>query len=423
MQDVVVLSPNEQLAILNLAQLVRPLTDNRLQDYEPIFERAWQVDLLAVSDGSHGTHEFFQERALIAHVLLNAPRPDRFGALAIEWDWPDVYELKQALKDGSTQHVVQALLRFNRRFPAFMWSNREFLHFLLQQQRLGLPFELYGLDMYSLEESVNQLVQTVSPGLAMDAWQRLACSVQENVPSLACAQQVDRYTRHLQSTMRMADNLPHPATLNAYFNSEVARDMSQYKRLRNVPQAVVWNRREQHMADVAQQLAHLTTARHRQRMLLWAHNSHVWNAAATGLIGRSNPMSSVGEYLRKMRGRNLLSVGFLTFRGTVSCASTWNGPVGVKDVPPAVSDSYEFLFHQIAMHLNCRGFVLDLLDPRVRHVIQTLIPTRKQRAIGAVYQNRPLSVEMQHHYLTAQLCDQFDMIVFLDETHHSQVIR
>jgi erythromycin esterase-like protein len=100
-------------------------------------------------------------------------------------------------------------------------------------------------------------------------------------------------------------------------------------------------------------------------------------------------------------------VGFTTYTGTVTAASAWDGPAERKHVRPALSGSYEHLFHetQIPRFLLPLRTNLDLAS--------ALAAPRLERAIGVLY--LPES-ERASHYFRARLPAQFDFVLHFDET-------
>jgi len=116
---------------------------------------------------------------------------------------------------------------------------------------------------------------------------------------------------------------------------------------------------------------------------------------------------NLGQLVREHYGSSAFLIGFSTYRGTVSAASDWGAPVERKRVRPGLPDSYELLFHQVAIP----AFWLDL-RPR-DEVIAGLNAPRLQRAIGVIY--RP-ETERWSHYFHARVADQFDLMIHLDET-------
>lgn len=167
-----------------------------------------------------------------------------------------------------------------------------------------------------------------------------------------------------------------------------------------------WNLCEQHMAETLNALvAHLSRRQPRPKIVVWEHNSHLGDARATQM-GESGELS-VGQLVRERYGRDAALVGFSTYRGTVTAASDWDGPIERKTVRPALAESYEALFHQVGIP----RFLLTCKDPRV---VEELRDRRLERAIGVIYLPK---TERLSHYFYASLPEQFDAMLHLDETH------
>jgi erythromycin esterase-like protein len=63
----------------------RPLSGDR-RDYDALMELIGDARIVLLGEASHGTHEFYRERARITKRLI---AEHGFTALAIEGDWPD----------------------------------------------------------------------------------------------------------------------------------------------------------------------------------------------------------------------------------------------------------------------------------------------------------------------------------------------
>src|SRR3982751_4923244 len=93
---------------------------------------AWIGDAhyVLLGEASHGTHEFYAERARITRQLL---AHGGFNAVAIEGDWPDAYRINRYVRGlGGDASAIDALDGFQR-FPTWMWRNsvvREFVEWL-----------------------------------------------------------------------------------------------------------------------------------------------------------------------------------------------------------------------------------------------------------------------------------------------------
>jgi erythromycin esterase-like protein len=188
-------------------------------------------------------------------------------------------------------------------------------------------------------------------------------------------------------------------------NARVVRAAEQYYRLMYRSSRESWNLRDRHMFDT---LVRLLAARGGDaKAVVWAHNSHVGNAAATamGWQGEFN----IGESCRAAFGDSAVLIGFGTDRGTVAAASDWDGPMEVKKVIPARPDSYERVFRQAFVERS----LTDWRSGQKSELRDVLSKPRLERAIGVVY--RP-ETEFLSHYFEAVLPDQFDAYVWFEQT-------
>lgn len=140
-----------------LRRATHPLTGDA-EDYRPLLDRIGDAHLVLLGEASHGTHEFYRERARITRMLI---AEKGFAAVAVEADWPDAYRLNRYVRNaGEDTDAEQALGDFQR-FPRWMWRNTEVAEFLgwLQAYNDSLSAGsrktgFYGLDLYSLHASM-----------------------------------------------------------------------------------------------------------------------------------------------------------------------------------------------------------------------------------------------------------------------------
>jgi erythromycin esterase-like protein len=167
-----------------------------------------------------------------------------------------------------------------------------------------------------------------------------------------------------------------------------------------------WNLRDRHMAETLDALmVHLETQAQHPKVVVWAHNSHLGDARATqmGDAGELN----LGQLVRQRYSREAVLIGFTTYHGTVTAASTWGGPAEHKRVREALPDSYEALLHDLG--LPRFWLILGNDDDALRELRQP----RLERAIGVIYLPE---TERTSHYFEARLTDQFDAVLHFDET-------
>ena len=189
-----------------------------------------------------------------------------------------------------------------------------------------------------------------------------------------------------------------------------------------------------------------------KRVIVWAHNSHLGDSRATAMSRRGE--HNVGQLLRqhfeqhRARGK-VLNLGFSTYTGTVCAAARWGGPPLCRGIRPGMRWSYEELLHRVArllqrasdgekeggeedeqqQQLSAVSAALDasspgafLLDFRpssasssssTARTIEALSEPRLERAIGVLYVPR---TERYSHYFAAQIAEQFDLLVHVDES-------
>jgi erythromycin esterase-like protein len=151
-------------------------------DYDALLDLIGDAPLVLLGEGSHGTHEFYRERARITRRLIDEKG---FNAVAIEGDWPDAYRVNRYVRGAPEDGDAEEALRGFRRFPTWMWRNAEVLDFVgwLRAHNDGLPagtrpVGFYGLDLYSLYASIAEVVaylDAVDPPAAASARERYAC--------------------------------------------------------------------------------------------------------------------------------------------------------------------------------------------------------------------------------------------------------
>ncbi len=309
-----------------------------------------------------------------------------------------------------------------------MWRNAEtesFVRWLHEwngdirdpQDRVGF----HGLDLYSLHTSIAAVLRyldDVDHEAASVARRRYACLTPwEHDPAVygrlvlrgRLADCEDPVTKTLSDLL--SRRIEYAAQggerfLDAAHNARLVASAVRYYRTMYYGATESWNLRDQHMFDTLELL--LRERGSESRAVVWAHNSHVGNAAATemGMRGEFN----VGQLCREQYGRRARLLGFGTNHGTVAAADVWDAPMQVMQVPPAHPDSYERVFHES----ECPAMFLQVGLDADDDVRGELANPRLERAIGVVY--RPAS-ELESHYFEADLTAQFDEYVWFDESH------
>ena len=193
--------------------------------------------------------------------------------------------------------------------------------------------------------------------------------------------------------------------LDALQNAKLVANAEKYYRVMYYGSRASWNLRDKHMFGTLKSL--LAYHGPQSKAIVWAHNSHVGNAAATEMASRGE--TNIGQLCRDEFGNDCYSIGFGTHTGTVAAASEWNAPMEIKKVLPSLPQSYERLFHDS----ECPKLMLGLRERQPSELIYELSVPRMQRAIGVIY--RP-ETELASHYFETTLPNQFDELIWFDET-------
>ena len=89
-----------------LARYARPITGVP-EDYDELIDRIGNRQFVLLGEASHGTHEFYAERARITRRLIDECG---FTAVAIEGDWPDAYRVNRYVLGQSADPDAETAL-------------------------------------------------------------------------------------------------------------------------------------------------------------------------------------------------------------------------------------------------------------------------------------------------------------------------
>ena len=396
-------------------------------DYDPLIRAIGDAHFVLIGEASHGTHEFYRERAKITQRLITELG---FDAVAIEGDWPDAYRVNRYLRGESADTTAEEALRDFRRFPQWMWRNADVLDFIgwVRAYNDALPAHgtrvaFYGLDLYSLNASMAAVVEyleKVDPEAAVRARRRYACfdhfggeqeygyaaglGLTESCEREVVSQLVD-FRKSAAAYATRNGSIPPDEWFYALENARLVRDAEAYYRAMFSGHVNTWNLRDAHMTETLVGLErHLTRAGRKPKIVAWEHNSHVGDARATDRAEAGE--WNVGQLTRERYAADAFLIGFSTYTGTVTAASDWDAPAERKFVRPALAGSYEELFYKV----DSPAFYITLRD---KAGLEDLDRRRLQRAIGVVY--RP-ETERQSHYFHTRLSRQFDALIHFDNT-------
>jgi erythromycin esterase-like protein len=410
-----------------IREAAHPLTGAQ-DDYEPLLELIGDARVVLLGEATHGTHEFYSERARITRRLIEEKG---FNTVAVEADWPDAYRVNRWVRGiGEDRTALDALGDFER-FPRWMWRNRDVLSFIqwlhdhnqFQQQAKRTGF--YGLDLYSLFRSIEEVIhflEQADPDAAKRARYRYSCFEHFGEDTQAygyaaefgltqscenqAVQQLLELQRGAAEVAQRDGRVPEDEFFYAEQNARLIKNAEEYYRTMFRGRVESWNLRDRHMAETLEALiSYFDRKGDRTKVVVWEHNSHIGDARATsmGEMGEWN----IGQLARERFGDDAVLVGFSTYTGTVTAASDWDGPAERKRVRPGLAGSFEALFHGV----GSRTFLLKMRGDA--EVSEALSDIRLERAIGVIYLPE---TERVSHYFEARLPQQFDAVIYFDET-------
>ncbi|SFQ30758.1 erythromycin esterase family protein [Hymenobacter arizonensis] len=394
-------------------------------DLAPVLDAIGDARVVLLGEASHGTHEYYTWRAALSKRLI---QEKGFQFIAVEGDWPDCFAVNAAIKQEEVSYSSAAqLLQTFDRWPTWMWGNWEIAALVdwLHRHNLSKPAEqrvgFYGLDVYSLWESLQAVLQYVEKqgdGAVTAARRAFSCfepystDPQEYARAVAfvsedCQDEVTAVLKALrtQTLQRPATNLPErELAFGAEQNALVAVNAERYYKAMLRGGGASWNVRDEHMMETLTRLLDLHGPD--SKAIIWAHNTHIGDARFTDM--RREDMVNIGQLAREQLGRDkVFSVGFGSYQGSVIAGKSWGAPLETMAVPAATRGSWE---HQL--HSQLSGDNALLLSSELRQ-IDSLSKAQGHRAIGVVY--RP-QFEQFGNYVPSVIPERYDAFLFFDKT-------
>jgi erythromycin esterase-like protein len=405
-----------------IARAAEPLPAIDDEAFGAMFDRFGDARVVCLGEASHGTSEFYRARAAISKRLVER---HGFNIVAVEADWPDAATIDRYVRHREWR---SGELTAFERFPTWMWRNVEvdaFIRWMREHNQAGDYQQMcgfYGLDLYNLGGSMQAVIEFLDkedPELARLAHRRYGCLEPwaDNPQVYGRHSLIEGYARCEVGVIQMLKDLLQKQVdcfgpecdewLDAAANARLVKDAEAYYRVMYQGSAESWNLRDTHMFETLNMI--LDAKGPGSKAIVWAHNSHIGNAAFTDM-GMHRGELNIGQLVKEQFGSKARLVGFGTHTGTVAAADDWDSPMRIKRVVPSLPESYERASHDSELP----RFLLDLREGEAgREIREALMDPRLERFIGVIY--RP-DTERWSHYSEAILARQFDGWVWFDET-------
>jgi len=392
------------------------------EDLMPLIEQISQSKIVMLGESTHGTSEFYRWRSFITKELMTK---HGFNFVAVEGDWPSCQALSQFASHQSDEDSIGSFSHFTR-WPTWMWANTEIQDFIEWLKRhnadLGKSITFHGLDVYSLFESIDEVIKSlrkVSPAVAQKAQTYYSCLAAFSQDEMAYARSLFKIPEGCQQEVINALDLilnskllDHGIEKNDLFdltqNAKIIRNAEKYYRSMLFSEENSWNVRDQHMMEMLENLFEHHGAN--AKGIVWAHNTHVGDYRATDMANRGEV--NLGGLAREIYGEeNVSLVGFGTHSGTVVASEAWDGPIQIFNIPYGKPGSLEDEYHQVSRNLISSN-LYTIFD---RHKKDKLLSsTIGHRAIGVVYHP---DGDYRRNYVPTSFNNRYDAFVFIDESH------
>lgn len=390
-------------------------------DLDPLLERIGDAHCVLLGEATHGTHEYYTWRTEISKRLI---KEKGFNFIAVEGDWPDCYKLNRYIKgyENQDKRPVDLLHTFDR-WPTWMWANWEIEALIAWLKEYNTTryandkIGFYGLDVYSLWESMDAIVEYLEktdPVTARLAQKAIQCfepydedehryAREQYSLSDSCREPLVQLLSEIRKKAPVYDHDPE-AALNTEQNAQIAVNAEEYYSTMMSFNNNTWNLRDTHMMETLNRL--LKFHGKDAKAIVWEHNTHIGDARFTDM--KKAGMINVGQLVREERGdKDTVLIGFGSYLGTVIAGRSWNATMEIMPVPGARDGSVEQLLHSESAENKLLIFDSNNKKERFGKVMP-------HRAIGVVYNPEQ---EKYGNYVPTVLNSRYDAFIYIDKSN------
>jgi len=349
--------------------------------------------VLALGEVTHGSRDIF----LMKHRLIKyLAQHKSFDLFSIEANLPESYRINEYTVDdtGMPRNLLSGL-------HFWTWNTESILgmiEWMNQQNKTSKKIKFTGFDMQYFEESISilenafiadqNLVSEVKElGLLLDSLKSVAAKTRGSIP-----QGFDK-TSINQIILRIKMELSQ----GSY--SDENREWL-YRNLRIIEQFLdmTYFSRDKYMAE---NFEWILNQNQNSKATIWAHNEHIKESGST----------SMGSHLNRSLGEDYLTVGFAFHKGSYSAY----GDKGLSHYE--AEESYLGSFEYICQAIDEPYFLVNL--KKIKEEDSANANWLKQkiefRSVGAL---NPKS-----EFYETNLLDDYDFLVFINESNHSLLLK
>lgn len=373
-----------------------------LKSFDPKFENTDDLEIfgklvgdtkvVALGETTHGSSEIFQmKHRLVKYLTQNKG----FDIFSIEANMPESYKMNEYTFEGKGK--PKELIR-----GMYFWTWRtqevlEMVEWMKEQNKTDKKIKFTGFDMQYFNESVRELKHGFKdkPDLLKD--------INELRYTLDSLKEISKKSRG-----RITQNYDKERVNEILFNIKSAIQMSSHQNLekewllRNVRIIeqfldMDYISRDKYMAE---NLEWIHKQNPESKIAIWAHNGHI-----------KKTDYRMGKFLAQSLQDDYLTVGFTFHKGKYTA-------VGKNRLNTyEAQDSYEGTFEYIFQSLNEPIFLLDLRkikNDNSEHG-QWIKEALEFRRVGAM--------KVPNEFKETKLLEDFDMIIFINESTNSKLLK
>jgi len=390
------------------------------EDLDSLINEISNHQFVLLGESSHGTSEFYTMRAELSKKLI---KEKGFTYLAVEGDWPACQQVNRYIKgiDKQSSHARDVLKSFNR-WPTWMWANEEMIDLIewLKKYNQNQPDDkkvgFYGIDVYSLWESIDEIIrylERTTPSQVETAKKAFACfepfnrrpekyGISASFYGEGCHEEVSKLLTDIRLNKSNYSSNKENA-LDLEVNAIITANAENYYRTMVLNDNESWNIRDRHMVEIINKIHQFYGEN--AKGIIWEHNTHVGDARATDMANKG--IVNVGQLLREQKGEdNLFIIGFGTHRGTVIAADQWGVNLERMVTPPAQSGSWEDCMYQAGSYDKYLVF-----NEQNKHLFNKTIG---HRAIGVVYNP---AYEHYGNYVPSNMSNRYNAFIYIDQSN------
>jgi erythromycin esterase len=373
--------------------------ENGLDDLKPLKDLIGNARIVSLGECTHGSSEVFSMKHRMLEYLV---KEKGFTIFSIEANIPEAYALNEYIIDGKGDpRKLMAGMYF------WTWNTQEVLDMIVWMKKYNetatTKIMFTGFDMQFADVSIKILRDYLLLNNSNFV------SILNDYDSLSKKKQMKKNEGNDNFKILKAYAQTIMDSLSAYKTAVYSKDFNWA--FQNAK--ILWQYAANHFSNpsrdesMAENVKWILDENPWAKIVLWAHNGHI-RKDNDGFEYRS-----MGEYLDKLYGKQMIAIGFATAEGTYTAVQRdgkkFIGLDSANNILPK-ENSYESIFNTA----DTPDFLLDLRNiSKDQEGSEWVFEKKFFRAIGAGAMDK-------FQFAKINLPSHFDMIIFIRKTSASK---